>query len=262
MSGSKTKLNHLFSDAASSGIISTSTSTLLSGNLGNVVIAGAAGKDLEDIEATDVTLVTVLLDSSSSIGSRKLEQAVRDGYNLLLDTFACSKDRDSILLALWTFDSRATVIHSYVPVPEAASLDQTNYRAGGTTSLYDTWCDALAANIAYAQRLRDAGTPCRSVVIVITDGEDVSSKRLATHCAQISRDLLRSEQFLLAFVGVGDDVDFHSVAKNMGIPEGNILAHISANASDLRKAFQMVSQSAIRVSQSVVSPGGTGFFVN
>ena len=178
MSASKPKLNNLFSDAVSSGIISSSTSNALSGNLGNVVVAGAAGKDLEDIEATDVTLVTVLLDSSSSIGSRMLEQAIRDGYNLLLDTFACSKDRDSILLALWTFDDRATVVHSYVPVPDAASLDKTNYSAGGTTSLYDTWCDALATNIAYAQRLRDTGTPCRSVVIVITDGEDVSSKRI------------------------------------------------------------------------------------
>ena len=39
------KLKDLFDNAASAGVITPHTSTLLSGNLGAVVIAGAAGKD-------------------------------------------------------------------------------------------------------------------------------------------------------------------------------------------------------------------------
>lgn len=253
-------LNDLFADALSGGVIGASAASMLSGDLGSIVVAGAAGKDMEDIVAADVTLITVLLDASSSIASSGLEQAVREGYNLLVDTFATSKERDSVLMALWTFNDQATVVHAYLPILEATKLDAASYRATGGTALYDTWCDALAANIAYAQQLRNTGTPCRSVVVVITDGEDVSSRRTTADCARLSRDLLASEQFILAFVGVGG-ADFRSVARSMGVPDGGIAVQASATAASLRHVFHMVSQSAIRASQAMIRPGAqAGFF--
>lgn len=252
----------LFTSATTKGVISPQTSTLITGNLGNLVLAGAAGKDLEDITASDVTLVTVLIDASSSIGDRGLEKAVREGQNALLDAFAGAKDRDAVLLACWTFNGAMDVVHSYVPVPDATRFDTKNYRAGGSTALYDAWCTALAANVAYAQRLRDGGTPTRSVVVVVTDGEDVGSKRTAADCARISRDLLASELFTLALVGVGADVNFEHVAKSMGIPPGCILWERDATPSGLRRAFQLVSRSAVRASQGKIQPGAAaGFFV-
>ena len=127
--------------------------------------------------------------------------------------------------------------------------------------LYDAWCDALAANVAYAQQLRDGGTPCRSVVVVITDGEDVGSGRRPVECKQLSQDLLGSEQFILGFVGVGREADFCQVARNMGIPSGCIMVQKNSTPSALRQVFQMVSQSAIRASQGLVKPGvNAGFF--
>ncbi len=252
----------LFTSATAKGIISPQTSSLITGNLGNLVLAGAAGKDLEDITASDVTLVTVLIDASSSIADRGLEKPIREGQNALLDAFAGAKDRDAVLLACWTFNGSMDVIHSYVPVPDATRLDAKNYRASGSTALYDTWCTSLAANVAYAQRLRDGGTPTRSVVVVLTDGEDVGSKRTAADCARLSRDLLASELFTLALVGVGSDVNFEHVAKSMGIPPGCILWERDATPSGLRRAFQLVSRSAVRASQGKIQPGAAaGFFV-
>jgi uncharacterized protein YegL len=251
----------LFASAAQAGTISAQTSTLLSGSLGAVVIAGAAGIDMEDIAASDVTLVTVLIDASSSIHGAGLEQAIREGQNALVEAFGKSREKDSILVALWTFNTEIRVHHAYVSIDDAARLDANNYAACGGTALYDTWCDALAANVAYAQRLRDAGTPCRSIAVVITDGEDCGSKRTAADCARISRDLLRSEQFVLAFVGVGSEPDFRGVARSMGVPDGCVEVQTQATPSNLRKVFQMVSQSAIRASQGLVAPGANaGFF--
>ena len=261
MTTSKNNLSNLFQSAVTAGTISPQTSTLLSGHLGAVVIAGAAGAAMENITATDVTLITVLIDASSSIGTSHLEQAVRDGQNQLLEAFAGSKERDSVLMALWSFNQTQNVYHSYVPVPDAVRLDAHNYQPGGATALYDTWCDALAANVAYATQLRATGTPCRSIVVVITDGADYGSKRRAADCAQISRDLLASEQFVLAFVGVGAATDFRDVAKKMGIPDGCVLIAQAATPADLRRAFHMVSQSAIRASQGHIKPGANaGFF--
>ncbi|MBC7544421.1 MAG: VWA domain-containing protein [Candidatus Sericytochromatia bacterium] len=254
-------LDDLFADALTGGIIGAQSASLLSGNLGSVVVAGAARKDMEDIVASDVTLITVLLDASSSIATSGLEQGVRDGYNVLVDTFMQSKERDSIMLALWTFTDTQTVVHSYMPILEATKLDASNYSADGATAPYDTWCQALGANIAYAQQLRNTGTPCRSIVVVITDGDDCGSRRTTTECASLSRDLLRSEQFTLAFVGVGPEGTFRDVARSMGVPDNCIEVQAAANPAGLRKMFHMVSQSAIRASQAMIRPGSqAGFF--
>ncbi len=88
-----------------------------------MVLAGAAGKALEDITASDVTLVTLLIDASGSIADRGLEQAVRDGQNSLIDAFGGAKEKDSVLLALWTFNGDQKVVHCYVPVEDATRLD-------------------------------------------------------------------------------------------------------------------------------------------
>lgn len=262
MNGKNGALKDLFSQAVASGTISPQTSTLLTGHLGPLVIAGAAGVDAENIVASDVTLLTVLIDNSSSIGYRSLEGAIRDGQGLLLDAFEKSKERESIMLALWLFNHDQQVVHSYVPVKDATRLDKRNYRSSGSTRLYDTWCDALASNVAYAEQLRATGTPCRSVVVVLTDGEDTSSQRSAADCARLSRDLLASEQFVLAFVGVGNDADFRQVAKSMGVPDGCIEVQKNATPQTLRRVFQMVSQSALRASQGLIQPGANaGFFV-
>lgn len=254
-------LKDLFDAAVECGTIADETRALLGGHLGKVVVAGAAGAAAEDIVASDVTLVTVLIDASSSIHERGLEQAVRDGQNLLVEAFGGASTKDGILMALWTFNDDLRVVHAYVPVGDATRLDAKSYAGVGCTKLYDTWCAALAANVAYAQRLRDAGTPCRSVVVVITDGQDVGSRRTPAECARLSVDLLASEQFVLAFVGVGDDVDFRAVARSMGVPDANVCVQKDATPSALRRTFQMVSQSVIRASQALVKPGAQpGFF--
>lgn len=251
----------LFDSAMKAGIISGATQDLLSGHLGPLVVAGAAGKPLEDIDASDVTLITVLVDASSSIEHRGLEQAVRDGHKALLDAFAGSREEGSILVALWTFADAPKVVHAYVPVADATRLDKKNYRGRGSTALYEVWCDALASNVAYAEQLRSGGTPVRSVVVVVTDGEDVGSRRTTHDCARISRDLLASEQFILAFVGVGSEADFTRVAGAMGVPAGCIAVQKDATPSALREVFQMVSRSAIRASKGLVKPGAqAGFF--
>jgi uncharacterized protein YegL len=255
------EVSELLARAVRDQVLSPESSQLISGHLGEVVVAGAAGRAAEDIVASDVTLVTVLIDASSSIAARNLEQAVRDGHRQLVESFAGARERDSILMALWTFNGQLDILHSYVPVSDAVRLDSRNYQGTGSTRLFDTWCDALASNVAYAQRLRDSGTPCRSVVVVITDGEDCGSQRTSADCTRLSRDVLASEQFVLAFVGVGADVDFHRVARSMGVPDTCIAVQKDATPKALRAVFQMVSQSAIRVSQARVAPGAAaGFF--
>ncbi len=57
-------LADLFNQAVDSGTLSSTISTLLTGDLDPVVIAGAAGIDAVTIQSSDVTLITVLIDAS------------------------------------------------------------------------------------------------------------------------------------------------------------------------------------------------------
>lgn len=255
----KDELDQLFASAASKSTISQATASFLSGHLGEVVIAGAAGRALEELETSEVMLVTILLDRSSSISG--LQKAVKAGYNTLVDGLRTAREADSILTALWTFNHDSKVLHSYVPIDEAAKLSGKNYRVSGGTALYDTWCDALASNLAYAEQLRDGGTPCRSIVVVITDGEDTSSRRTAADCARLGKDLLRSEQFVLGFVGVGGAIDFRRIARSMGIPDDSVLVGQTATPDTVQHVFQLVTRSVTRVSQTLIGPGkNLGFF--
>lgn len=258
MSNSQNDVQSLLGAAVAAGVLGADTIT---GDFGEMVVAGAAGVDLETIQAADVTLVTILIDASSSIGAAGLSGAIVAGQRDLVEAFAGSRDRASVLMALWLFNDELEVVHAYVPVSDATRLEPKQYRCGGGTRLYDTWCDALTANVAYAQRLRDGGTPCRSIVVVITDGEDCGSRKTTGDCARLSRALLASEQFVLAFVGVGNAVDFRQIAAKMGVPDDGVAVQAQATPAALRQVFRMVSQSAIRASRAKIGPGaGAGFF--
>jgi hypothetical protein len=98
------------------------------------------------------------------------------------------------------------------------------------------------------------------VLVVVTDGEDVGSRRPARTCRKIATDLLKSEQFHLGFVGVGNATDFTKVAGEMGFPPGSILVQKDATPTTLRQAFAMVSRSAVRASQGRIQPGPQASF--
>ena len=170
----------------------------------------------------------------------------------MLEAFEKSKQKDSFLVGMWALN-RTDPYHSYVKVADAVRLDKRNYQPNGMTQLCDRWGEVLSANVAYAQQLRANGTPVRSIAVVITDSYDNASSKFTTRdCAKIAKDLLASEQFILALVGVGNEADFRAMAKDMGLPDGAVLL-AAATASDMRRIFQLVSQSVIRASQADIS---------
>ncbi len=258
---SKTNINNLFNEANEEGLLGEASQQILVENINNAVIAGANGKAAEEIDATDVTLVTLVIDNSGSIQFGGLDEAVREGQNALLDTLSQSKQNDSILLAQWKLGVEAELVHSYLPLDEAVRLDTRNYHPNDGTALYDVWMSALASNVAYAQTLAATGTLVNAIALIITDGRDEHSRQhLARDCAELAKDLLASETFHLAFVGVGSKKTFKTVAEEMGFPKGSVLV-ADATASEVRRAINLASQSMVRASQGLIQPGAnSGFF--
>lgn len=251
-------------NAGNDGIISPQSAGILTGALGQLVVSGASGHAAENIKASEVTLFTLALDKSSSIHDSGLEDAIREGQHTVLDGLKDAKGSDEILVAQWLFNEGRSLLHSYVPVSDAVRLDKTNYRAHGATSLYDTVLDAVAANIAYAHDLENGAfpTPTRSVFVVLTDGEDVGSHHRVSDVHKVVTDLVKSEKFIVGFVGVGDERRFRDIGKQMGFPDGCILVEKSMTAKGVRAALQMVSRSARLASQGAITPGASQNFFN
>jgi hypothetical protein len=143
-------------------------------------------------------------------------------------------------------------------------MDAQNYDANGGTPLFDETAKLLATVIAKTQDFKNNGIQVRTITLILTDGEDCHSRTSsAADVAKIAKDMLRSEEHIIAAMGFDNgDCDFRKVFADMGIPNQWILTAASS-PSEIRKAFQVFSQSAVRASQSAAhfsqtSLGGFG----
>jgi len=213
-------------------------------------IQAALGIKVDDVMASEVVLVTLLIDDSGSIrfvsGN---SQAVRDGHNLILEALKGSKQDDSVLIH--TRYLNGALLYPYCPIKEAIVMDSQNYDPQGGTPLYDQSMVILGTVLTKTQEFMDNNVPVRSITLIVTDGNDEGSlKATAKDVASVVADLLRSERHIVAAMGVEDGhTDFTQIFKEMGIPDNWILTP-GKTPSEIRKAFQVFSKSAVRASQS------------
>jgi len=254
-----TNLNSLFGAAQEEGTLSSAGAQVLNIPDLGAQIQAAIGISVDDVTASEVILVTPLVDDSGSIrfvpGNT---EAVRDGHNGLLDALGGSKQSDGILVHCRYLNG--TILYPYVPLSQAIRMDSGNYNPSGGTPLYDQIARTLGTVLAKVQEFADAGVPCRSISVILTDGADEHSKQHLTGAsvAPLIRDLLRTEMHIIAFMGLdgGQGPDFFKrIASEMGIPAEWILTPKN-NPREIRQAFAMVSQSAVRASQAA---GAAGF---
>ncbi len=142
-------------------------------------------------------------------------------------------------------------------------MNSSNYDPNQGTPLYDQTAILLATVLAKSQEFSDNGVPCRTVTLLITDGEDVHSMRQnAASVKKIIKDMLRSENHIIAAMGIDNgNTNFHQIFEEMGILPEWILTP-GNDHGEIRKAFQVFSQSAVRASQGAASfsqTAGGGF---
>jgi hypothetical protein len=108
--------------------------------------------------------------------------------------------------------------------------------------------------LAKTQEFEDNGVPCRTVTLILTDGADEHSrKQNAGTVKKLVTDMLMSEKHIIAAMGIDDGrTDFRLVFKGMGIQDNWILTPGNSQ-SEIRRAFQVFSQSAVRASQGAKS---------
>ena len=90
----------------------------------------------------------------------------------------------------------------------------------------------------------------RTVTLIIMDGGDYGSTLCKpADVKTIIDDMLAQENHIVAAMGISDGTtDFKAVFRDMGIPDRWILTP-GNSGSEIRRAFAVFSQSAVRASQ-------------
>jgi len=244
-------LQSLFGAAKAAGELSPGSAAVLALPDYGAQIQAGLGVKVDDVTASEVFLVSVLVDDSGSMSPNV--KAARDGHNEVIDALIASKQGDGILAACQYLFGK--VLYPFAPVAQAVKMDGRNYRADGShTPLYDRAIVVLGTAIAKAQEFADNGVVCRTATLIVTDGADNSSSATPGKVKKIVEDMLRQERHIVAGMGIDDGgmTDFRAVFKGIGIRDEWILTPANT-PSDVRRAFQVFSRSAVRASQSSAS---------
>lgn len=268
---SQSTVQSLFAGAQAGGDLSAQAVQVLNiPDLGAQIQAGL-GVSVDDVMASEVLLVTLLIDDSGSIRSAGNEQVIRDGVNLILRSLSGSKQSDGVLMSIRYLNG--TVLTPYASLDQIPKLDDTNYEATGGTPLYDQSIVVCGQSLAKCQEFADSGCAARSVTVFVTDGADICSRRSAADVAKVVRDMRITENHIVIGVGIDDSekdasgqilrkgTDYQNVFLKMGVDPKWILTPGNSE-SEIRKAFAVVSQSAVRASQGTQGfsqAAGAGF---
>jgi hypothetical protein len=243
-------LTRLFQGAHEDGDLSAASLAALTihADVGAQIAAGL-GVAPDDVPASEVVLVTLMPDDSGSIRFAGNSEVVRVGHNLVLDALGQARQRDAILAHTRYLNGH--VLFPYRPLAQATRLDDRNYNPQLGTPLYDQLAVLLGTVIAKTREFELAGVPVRSITLVITDGADEHSTRQSPATLRpLVEDLLRRETHIIAAMGIEDGhTDFRRVFGELGLPAHWILTPANSER-EIRRAFQVFSQSATRASQS------------
>lgn len=246
-------VNELLKNAQKEGDLSMASMQVLTQNvdIGAQIQAGL-GVMAEDVQASEVVLVTMQPDDSSSIRFANNSQAMRDGHNIVLAALQGSKQKEGILCH--TRYLNGEVLYPYVKVENAKKMDGHNYNPSGGTPLYDQAVVLLGTVLAKTKEFEDAGIPVRTITLLMTDGQDEGSRGGPDQVKKLVSDMLGKEKHIVAAMGFdgGGSIDFREIFKSMGIQDAWILTP-KDDEKEIRKAFQMFSQSAVQASQGAAS---------
>lgn len=201
-----------------------------------------------DATVSDLFLLTVLIDNSGSMNTPDKIDGVITGQNAMLDAF---KDSSRIVqaglrISQWTFNVRPNIVNGFVPLnaPQLTRLDRGNYHPDGGTALYDTVIAALSAARGYADTCKQNGFATRSLLAVLSDGEDTTSQAEVGEAKQAIEEELQQGGTVI-YTGIGGG-PHRQIGISMGFREKDILL-VGATAKEIRAVFELLSSRSIQI---------------
>lgn len=198
-----------------------------------------------EVSVEETINAVFVIDTSSSVTSYAPE--LNNALNEFIERMQKSHAADKLFVSQVEFNSKVNVIHGFKPISELQTVDITS-RIGGTTALYKAVETALQNALTYRKDLENAGVNCKTLLFVLTDGQN-NEPGDAAAVKTIIGELLQDERNIFSFesilFGIGSSNDFEAAQKDMGIGH---LAKVGTTADEIRKMIAFISSSITSVS--------------
>lgn len=169
---------------------------------------GFSAVGLDDLGASEYTLVTIVADRSGS--TQGFQQAMEKVLKELAKACVRSDRADNLMIRLVAFEDFAEEVHGFKLLSQINQADYDGVlHPGGMTALYDAAVDAIEATTNYAEVLAKQDYMTNGFVVVITDGMDNRSKMTPAKVKEaltkaVKSEFLESIMSILVAVNVGD----------------------------------------------------------
>lgn len=205
----------------------------------------------DDVEVEDTINVQFVVDVSSSVRSYVSE--LNAGFNEFVSRMQKSHSAKKIFVSVVVFNHEIETISGYQPIESVGNIDFGKY-VGGSTALFGGTKVALENAINYREGLENAGVNCKTLVFVMTDGDDnCPAQGTAADVKKVIDDLLTEERNFASFetmlfgINKSEKATFESAAADMGIP--NVVT-IDNTADEIKKMINFISSSVSGASGS------------
>jgi len=219
---------------------------------------GFSATRLDDLDSSEYSLVTLLVDDSPSMGG--FVPQVTKMLSTIVEACQKSPRKDNLMLRLCSFSSHFNEIHGFKRLQAIKPSDYDNVlgKAGQMTALFDAAENGISATAAYGKHLMENDYSVNGIVFIITDGQDNISKQSpaavkdALALATKQENLESIVSILIGVNAAGDLDQWLGTFKT----EAGITQYISigdANPGKLAKLAEFVSKSISAQSQSLNS---------
>lgn len=219
-------------------------------DFGGVTFGDAAGNfNIDDIEVTDIINAVFVIDKSYSMSGVLGDMS--NAYNEFVQEMGNSHVANNLFVSVVEFSEPQNINtrNGFQPINTLQDVDFGASGLGGSTALYDAVLTSIDKAVAYREDQEDAGIDVKTLIFVITDGDDNSSRNPA-HLVKQKIDALSAEErsafsFTTILFGLGDEGDFTRAQQSMGIHH---LAKLGNTSKDIRDMIGFISQSISSVS--------------
>lgn len=221
-----------------------------------------SAQNINDLGATEITLSTIVIDESYSVTDFKTE--IESCCREVIKSCNDSPRKNNLLLRTVAFNHKMREIHGFKPLISCKETDYNNFiKPSGSTALFDVSLNAIEATISYGENLIKNDFSANGIVIVITDGEDNSSRYSPNNIVSLIKDLKNSEKLeSLITILVGVNVNNADLSKKLKkfFVEGNFTQYIeveNASKKELSKLQDFISKSISAQSQALGTGGSS-----
>jgi hypothetical protein len=222
---------------------------------------GYSATRLEDLGATEYTVVTVACDVSGSTAAFAFDMEA--AIARIVEACKLSPRADNLLLRLVAFDTTLKELHGFKLLENCNLSDYAGVlQPGGATALYDAAENAVSSTVNYGQRLSAADFSANAILFVITDGVDNASKLPAGKVKEALAQAVTSEALesvVSVLVGVNvQDAEASRYLRRFHAEAGftRYVELDKADAQTLARLAQFLSRSILAQSQ-MLGAGGT-----